>query len=51
MVANYNRVAAIKREVNTRRYNRIDLSRRLRLASFIPYPRLVKGFHNKPRMK
>jgi hypothetical protein len=34
--------------VNVRRYNTIVNRRRLRLASYVPAPRLVKGFHNNP---
>lgn len=34
--------------VNATRYNRIQLMRKLRLASFVPAVRLVKAFHNQP---
>lgn len=36
--------------VNVRRYNTIVNHRKLRLASYIAAPRLVKGFHNNPEI-
>jgi len=50
LISQYARLAATKQTVNTRQLNRIDLKRRIRLASFVPFPRLVKGFHNNPRI-
>ena len=40
-----------KAAVNIQRANRITLQRKLRLASFVNQPRLVKGFHNNPRLE
>lgn len=42
MVSQYKQVANIKREVNVRRYNKLVFKRKLRLASYIPFVRLVK---------
>jgi hypothetical protein len=42
MIAPYDRVANIKRDVNTRRCNSITMKRKLRLASFVSAVRLVK---------
>lgn len=51
LISPYARLQITKKEVNTRRFNRIELERRLRLASFVPAVRLVKGFHNHASMK
>lgn len=50
MISQYQTLAMAKREVNVRRFNKIERARRLRLASFIAAPRLVKGYHNNPRL-
>jgi len=50
LISQYARLAATKQTVNARRYNSIDLKRRLRLASFISAPRLKKGYHNNPTL-
>lgn len=39
-----------KPNCNIARYNRIVIKRRLRAASFVPAPRLIKGFHNNPKI-
>jgi len=49
-VSQYKRIEAIKRDVNTKRFNKIVLKRKLRLASFVDAPILRKGFHNNPRL-
>ena len=49
LISQYAKLASSKQTVNTRQFNRIDRKRRLRLVSFVPAVRLVKGFHNKPR--
>ena len=36
--------------INTQRINREAMRHKLALASFVPAPRLVKGFHNNPVM-
>jgi len=51
LIGQYTNLAIVKREVNTRRYNKIVFRRKLRLASFVPAVRLVKGYHNNPRLK
>lgn len=51
LISQYHKVSGIKRDVNTRRYNKIVLRRKLRLASFVSAPRLIKGFHNNPVIK
>jgi len=38
LIAPYQRVANIKQDVNTRRYNKIVIHRKLRLASFVSAP-------------
>lgn len=47
LIAPYQRVANIKQDVNTRRYNKLVFKRKLRLASFVSAPILRKGFHNR----
>jgi hypothetical protein len=49
-VSQYKRIETIKRDVNTKRFNKIVLKRKLRLASFVDAPILRKGFHNNPRL-
>jgi len=48
LISQYANLAKTKREVNTRRFNKIVFRRKLRLASVVPAVRLVKGFHNHP---
>jgi hypothetical protein len=50
MISQYGRIAATKQDVNVRRVNKITLARKLRLASFVSAPRLIKGYHNNPRL-
>jgi hypothetical protein len=38
LIAPYQRVANIKQDVNVRRYNKIIIQRKLRLASFVAAP-------------
>lgn len=49
LVSQYNELIKIKRDVNTRRFNSIQLKRKLRLAMFVPFVRLKKvaQFNNK----
>ena len=46
----YQRLMGTKKTVNIRRFNKLAFSRKIRLASFVPAVRLVKGFHNKPQI-
>jgi len=50
VVSRYKDVEVIKRDVNVRRYNRIQLARKLREVSYVSAPRLIKGYHNNPRL-
>ncbi len=51
MISNYRRIRQNSRTyVRVKMINRIDLKRRIRLASYVSAPRLVKGFHNNPRL-
>lgn len=49
MISQYSRIAATKQDVNVRRFNKIERARKLRLASFVNAPKLIKGFHNHAR--
>lgn len=51
LISQYANLAKVKRDVNARRFNKIQLMRKIRLASFVPAVRLVKGFHNNPHTK
>jgi hypothetical protein len=51
LIGQYTNLAKTKREVNVRRFNKIVFRRKLRLASFVPAVRLIKGFHNNPAIK
>ena len=52
LIGQYKRVEMnSKQTVNVRRYNRVILKRKLRLASFVSAVRLVKGFHNRPTVE
>lgn len=50
VVSRYKVLEIVKRDVNVRRFNKIQTHRKLREASYIGYPRLVKGFHNRARL-
>ena len=51
LVAPYRTVEiASKRTVNVRRYNKMILARKIRLASFVDAPIFRKGFHSHPVM-
>lgn len=40
----------LKQRVNVRDYNKQVRKRKLRLASYVSAPRLIKGYHNHPRL-
>ena len=42
LIGQYKRLEITKREVNARRYNKQVRMQKIRLASFVPFPRLVK---------
>jgi hypothetical protein len=48
LISPYARIRVAKQTVNGMRYNSIILKRKLRIASFVPAPRLIKTFHNNP---
>ena len=50
MTSKIHQIQPQKQNVNVRRHNEIQLQRKLRLASYVPAPRLIKGFRNHPRL-
>lgn len=40
-----------KNDINYRRIAKELKRRKLALASFVPFPRLIKGFHNNPKLE
>lgn len=50
LVAPYKRLQSTKKTVNARRINKERMRYKLMRASFVDAPRLVKGFHNNPRI-
>lgn len=50
MTSKIHQTLPAKQNVNVRDYNKQVIQRKIRLASYIPAPRLIKGFRNNPRL-